>query len=115
MTYKDPQKRKEYQKNYVKQHYLDNKEIYKQRAKESNKRYVQWFKEIKNSLVCTKCGENRPACIEFHHPEHSKKETTVATMIRKQWSRKRVLEEIAKCEILCSNCHKDFHWSQFFE
>ena len=109
-----PYKNKEDQQRYARQHYLDNKELYKQRAKGSDKRYIVWYKELKSSLSCSKCGESRPACIEFHHPDGNKNEFNISQMVNRKWGKKRVLEEIAKCETLCSNCHKDFHWSHLF-
>ena len=56
---------------------------------------------------CIKCGYDK--CIyalEFHHRD---KETKKAkpTYIIMRWSWKRVKEELDKCDLLCSNCHKE--------
>jgi len=31
-------------------------------------------------------------------------------MIARNWSRKRILDEVAKCIVLCANCHRKMHW-----
>ena len=52
---------------------------------------------------CVKCGEADIRCLEFNHLDPSKKHKEVTNMT--EYSRKRLKEEIAKCEILCANCH----------
>lgn len=59
--------------------------------------------------ACSVCGYNRcPAALEFHHLDPTQKEF----QINKRWSMsdKRILAEIEKCVLLCSNCHKEEHW-----
>jgi hypothetical protein len=45
----------------------------------------------------------------FHHADPETKETTVAEAVRRGFGRKRLLAEIAKCEVLCANCHAKHH------
>jgi hypothetical protein len=70
---------------------------------------IAWFVELKTELACNRCGENHPACLQFHHRDPSTKELGIADAIRRAWSRARVLREIAKCEGLCANCHAKHH------
>jgi len=72
---------------------------------------ARWYVELKAQLVCS-CGESHPACIQFHHPTRATKEASVANALRRRWSRARILAEIAKCEVLCANCHAKRHASQ---
>jgi hypothetical protein len=53
---------------------------------------------------CVDCGENDILVLEFDHLRD--KTANVGTMMmRKQvWSR--ILAEIAKCEVVCANCHR---------
>jgi len=67
---------------------------------------VNWYKEIKLSLSCECCGYDRiPQAIEFHHVDPSTKVANVSDMVFSLYSKKRILEEIAKCEVLCLICH----------
>lgn len=72
----------------------------------------RWLIELKSTLKCNKCGEKRIGCLQFHHTDPSKKEINIAAMIGNGWSKKRMIEEIAKCEVLCANCHMDLHWNE---
>jgi len=101
-----------------KEHYNKYKDEYIKRAKIRNKKTR---KEIRSKLLeylsdkkCT-CGENRPACLDFHHIDKNQKFTDISTMIRSGYNWNKILEEINKCEILCANCHRiktanEFNW-----
>lgn len=55
----------------------------KRRSNDANKeRVVQWFKEYKQTLSCIRCGEDHPACLQFHHrnPETKRIEVSVAVV-----------------------------------
>jgi hypothetical protein len=66
-----------------------------------------WLRSLKVS--CSRCPENDPVCLDFHHRDE--KEVTVAATVKKGWSKERILVEIAKCDVLCSNCHRKLHAS----
>jgi hypothetical protein len=56
---------------------------------------------------CTDCGESDVLVLEFHH--RTKKESrahAVANLVVRQASVARLKAEIAKCEVLCCNCHR---------
>jgi len=89
-------------------HYNENKKIYLDRNNQRRQKLREDFIEFKKTLSCTKCGENHPACLDFHH-ENDDKEYNVSSMI---WShsRKKIQKEIDKCLVLCSNCHRKHHY-----
>lgn len=53
---------------------------------------------------CVVCGENDPIVLEFNHINLSTKKADVSSLIKR--TRKQLVEEIEKCEVLCSNCHR---------
>lgn len=57
---------------------------------------------------CVICGENRhPNVLDLHHIDPSKKDIFFNN--KKGWSEKRLIEELEKCIVLCSNCHRLVH------
>jgi hypothetical protein len=95
MPYKDVEKRKLYDKK---------------RTRIRRKKIKDWFEEYKSRLVCERCGFDNPVCLDFHHKNPNNKIRNVCVMSRKGWSIKKILEEIAKCEVLCANCHRIRHY-----
>lgn len=94
---------------YLKSHYQRNKEYYKNKAKKRTEEIRKWFVEYKSSLQCAKCGEDHPACLDFHHIRD--KELNVSEIYR-YGTKKRILLEIDKCIVLCSNCHRKLHYNE---
>lgn len=68
-----------------------------------------WYKEWKTSQSCKVCGEDEEACLDFHHLDPSTKEDAVANLIGKAHSIEKIKKEIAKCVVLCANCHRKLH------
>jgi hypothetical protein len=60
---------------------------------------------------CRVCGYNRsPYALQFNHinPEDKTKiNSNPRTAYHARWKMSRILEELSKCEILCSNCHAE--------
>ena len=81
---------------------------YKQVQKDREEMYVKRYQDWKATLKCSVCPENSPCCLEFHHTDPSEKENTVSNMVRcSSWDT--LMLEVAKCVVLCSNCHKKVH------
>ncbi len=56
---------------------------------------------------CSMCGYKKCVnALEFHHTDPSTKEVENDFM---GWSWKRIQEEIDKCILVCSNCHREIH------
>jgi len=98
------------QKEYKDQHYRNNKQLYFNKNKKKKQKDIKWWLDYKSTLKCCKCGFQHPAAIDFHHLEADKKEASLADAIAKKgWGKKRILNEISKCIILCANCHRILH------
>jgi hypothetical protein len=95
---------KKCQNEYTRAHYNKNKKQYLDRNKRRTKEAREYVVDLKKKSVC-KCGENRWWVLEFHHNDNKKEEinkllTHGITIVKR---------EIKKCEIMCANCHRDFH------
>lgn len=60
---------------------------------------------LKNSS-CKDCGEDNWILLEFDHLPEYDKISEISTMVRHGFSLNKINKEIAKCEIVCPNCHK---------
>lgn len=101
---------KECRSKWFKEHYQKNKDYYLKRNKEAIRKTREWFIDYKSTLSCSVCGENHPACLDFHHTDPKQKEDTVGNLIRH--SKSKLLKEIDKCIILCANCHRKHHHNE---
>jgi predicted HNH restriction endonuclease len=101
----------EKQKEWKKQHYEENKELYinKQQERRQNIRIlVESFK-----TPCIVCGESDKACIDYHHVNPSEKDLQIGNAGKHKWSDKKIISEIEKCVCLCSNHHRILHHYDF--
>lgn len=54
---------------------------------------------------CTDCGYNaHPAALEFDHLPGTEKKFNIGEKIG-SYNRQKLWEEIAKCDVVCANCH----------
>jgi len=96
-------------KEIRKRSYNKNKKYYINKSKRYLKEIRLWFAELKSTLKCEKCGFSHPAALDFHHIDE--KESDVSMLIN-SCSKKRILDEIKKCIVLCSNCHRIHHYKK---
>lgn len=68
-----------------------------------------WLHKYKLTLTCSRCPENHPATLDFHHINGDEKEINLGSAGRMGWSITRIKKEIAKCIVLCANCHRKHH------
>jgi hypothetical protein len=99
-------------KEYCRNHYLNNKKYYSNKNTKYQEETKIWYKDFKNSLKCQRCPENHPATLDFHHLDKNKKDKSISSTINNGWSIKHIKEEISKCIVLCSNCHRKEHFIQ---
>lgn len=106
VPFKDPEKQKEYRKK----HYDLNREksikasmdFINNRRKE-NREYTNL---IKSSSPCTDCQIKYPPYVmQFDHLDAKAKVDSVANLVGAGVSLQKIKDEIAKCELVCSNCH----------
>jgi hypothetical protein len=107
-----PFRNREYRLVYRRKWYAKNRKSENAHVKRRKLEIKKWFFEYKSNLSCSKCEENHPATLEFHHKRDQKKDKAIGNMVADGCSIKKILEEVKKCEVLCSNCHKKFHFDE---
>ena len=119
MPYKDIEDRRDYARAYGREYYRRNREHLLKKQKEKNRRHIErvgaWLNDYKKQLSCARCFESHPATLQFHHRDPKEKDFSISLYRMGKWSRERILKEVAKCEVICANCHAKEHWSYLYE
>ena len=113
-TYRDKSK-------YHIKYYLNNKERIKEKSRTYGKvnrdkiRDKQAHRKQEAVLLlgnkCNICSQTvHPAAFDFHHINPNEKEKSIKDLLNCSWSRLKV--ELAKCVLLCANCHREYHYNK---
>jgi hypothetical protein len=86
MPYKDQNQARQYRIDY----------------RERNKQFIR---EYLSSHPCT-CGVSDIRVLEFDHIDPKTKKKDITKMVNGTPSLNALKEEIAKCQVLCANCHR---------
>ena len=85
-----------------------------ERTRRRRARHRRWLFDIKQeSEGCSRCGERNPACLDFHHRKDEDRFMPVNKLVPYGYGKERIREEIAKCDLLCANCHRKHHARPF--
>lgn len=91
----------EYQKLY----YHSNAKQ-KERIKENAKKYRLYVQSLKDNQPCKDCKVKYPYYVmHFDHLPKYKKEFEIATAVNFKFTKEKLIKELAKCELVCANCH----------
>lgn len=86
-----------------------------QRQRDRRSKIRQYLQEVKNNVPCADCGEKYPYYVmDFDHLPENGKEFNIA-MFSKHKTLEDVKIEIAKCEVVCSNCHRARTWQRLLK
>lgn len=103
MPYKDPEKQKQAQN----ESYLRNKEKVRSKSHESQIRRRAFVTEYKTGKPCADCGEFYPPYVlDLDHRDSKNKILNIAQLVT-CGGMARLKVEIEKCDIVCSNCHRE--------
>lgn len=99
--------RREYQNAW----FQDNKELQSQRIKKNRdakkKILSDYIWSLLSTTPCMDCGEANPLVLEFDHRDPAMKEYKIAACRgAKTIGLDTLKQEIAKCDIICANCHR---------
>lgn len=87
-----------------------NVESNTERTRRRRTRLRRWlFEQKEQSNGCSRCGEDNPACLDFHHRKDEDRLMSVNKMVVYGYGKGRIRKEIAKCDLLCANCHRLVH------
>lgn len=71
------------------------------------RRAAREFIQKQKAKPCVDCDAEYPYYVmDFHHRPGEKKDNVLARAVGLCWSIARIEAEIAKCDLLCSNCHR---------
>jgi len=105
MGYSNTKKQKEYQRQW----YQRNKEATLQQQREERTRRRDIVQAEKLRRGCDHCGYNAsPIPLDAHH-YNGDKDFEIGKAIRDRKPLELILAELAKCQILCANCHRIEH------
>ena len=105
--YSDPEKRKAAYRRY----YNRNKGRQKAWANKRVRALRRSLDEYKAERQCKRCGFSDWRALQFHHRPDTNKLIEVSMAVGRGWSWERILTEIAKCDLICANCHQIEHQS----
>ena len=100
-------------KDHYRRYYRRNSCEERQRLSTSRKKRIINIRErshqYKVEKGCHFCDENARVCLDFHHIDPSTKSAHISELVSRGSPWERVLEEIDKCIVVCSNCHRKVH------
>lgn len=95
---------------YNREWYKKNKKKHRASVDKNNQRYVESIRQLvrlEKERPCADCGRRYPYYVmDFDHVR-GKKEGDVGRIASSSKSIEKVKKEIAKCEVVCSNCHRE--------
>jgi hypothetical protein len=105
MSYKDPEKQRAYQQNWYKTH----KDEHLQRGYHQRRLIRQWIFSTKRGKTCIKCGLGDVELLDYHHRDPATKCFKISDAPNQTRNKEKIIAEIAKCDLLCSHCHRKLH------
>lgn len=101
MPYKDREKQKAAQHRY----YIESKQLAIERNRSRRNTFRQYFNKVKSEHPCADCGLHYPPYVmDFDHVSGEKRFNI--SDIGRANSMQDLIDEIAKCEVVCANCHR---------
>src|SRR5690349_16452391 len=95
---------------YHRRHYAKHREEVKRKALAYQQANRERLREYKSTLRCSQCGFDHPAALDFHHRDPAQKSFAIGSAVANGKSWATILAEIAKCDVLCRNCHAVLHF-----
>lgn len=82
------------------------RKLYRDSDQKRRNSTVEWVNKLKQ-MPCMDCKQSfEPFVMDFDHRAPFEKRYTIGFMASKRMPKAAILEEIAKCDLVCSNCHR---------
>lgn len=91
---------------------FNQKEYDRIRQAERRERAKGFVREHLEDHPCVRCGETDWRVLEFHHRARETKRWSVGFMVNRGMPVAQVREEMEKCDVMCSNCHRRHHYEE---
>ena len=96
---------KECRKGYDRAYWETHRELGRAQKRIRRIAIRAWHRSLKEGRPCADCGGTfHPAAMTFDHRPGTEKREPVSSLAR-GFSRRTILAEIAKCDLVCANCH----------
>lgn len=67
---------------------------------------MEKFRALKEAAPCMDCGVSYPFYVmQYDHRPGTDKKGDLGKMVKGSYKWETILEEIAKCDLVCGNCH----------
>jgi hypothetical protein len=94
------------QRPYNVEYYRRNRDLERERVRVRQAGMVELLRDLRR-VPCSDCGGTfKPFQMDFDHRDPSAKSFKVMSGRAMLMSTKRVLSEVAKCDVVCVNCHR---------
>lgn len=112
--YKDMnlEERRAYNRKKTAEHRVRNREAVNEAAKERLRARGAFLRDYKAERGCMDCGEMNPVVLELDHRDPSTKDRRYVNRFGRTavpWrslSWEHLYAELAKCDVVCANCHR---------
>ena len=90
----------------LRSHYKKNKRYYMDKAATGRAKLIEWYRTQK-AHPCMDCGHTYPYYVmDFDHRDPQTKKHNVSELVA-QGRKKKLEQELAKCDLVCANCHRE--------
>lgn len=92
--------------------YAEDRERVLARNERYRREYLEWLDSLKGG-PCVDCGQDLPSCVkQCDHLPGTDKRFAIGAIRSRLYAKSVVLEEIAKCELVCATCHGIQTWAR---
>jgi hypothetical protein len=95
------------QRTVSQKHYNENKKDYLAKNERKKQELLKFMRDHKENSQCERCGmsgKGNPEIMDFKYKENEIRKDRISYLI--SYSKKIIMEEIAKCNLYCANCQR---------